>query len=401
MPDHRNPDALETPPSPGDGASAEPPIDGGSRGGVSPASTLAGGIPMRVRRRRHRSRWARFKSWVRRHKALSALLALMLTLIIGLLIWLWWLLSQIDGVTRFDLDPDNRPDRVSGDQLNILVLGVDDLDYQRNVGPDIHKMLESGTWQRGAFRSDTMMLVHLEADRRSAQVVSIPRDSYVDIPGETRSKINAAFSWGGPDLAVETVEHNFGVYVDHVVVVNFAGFEDITDILNGVDIHFAEDTQADGRGRIWTAGLHRLGGADALYYVRQRYDLARGDFDRIHRQQNYLRSLMNRVLADDLLLSPVKTSRLVGELSDLLAVDSSLTNSKLRSLALSSRHLRSGNIRFVTVPNSGSATIDGASVVQLRLKLAREMFAALEDDNFESWYAQNEIDELPAFRQVG
>lgn len=324
----------------------------------------------------------------------------MLALLLALLLWLLWLWLQIDGVTRFDIDPDNRPARVPGDQVNILVLGVDDLDYQRDVGPDVYKMLESGEWQRGAFRSDTMMLLHLNADRDAAQVVSIPRDSYVDIPGEGRSKINAAFSWGGPELAVETVEQAFGVYVDHVVVVNFGGFADVTDILGGVDIAFAQDTTADSRGRIWPAGVHRLGGTDALFYVRQRYDLPRGDFDRIQRQQNYLRSLLNRAVDDGAALSPVRVTQLVGQLSDLVAVDSSLTNGKLRSLALSSRGLRSDDIRFVTIPNSGSATIDGASVVQLKLKQARQMFAELEQDNFESWYARNDIDELPAWTEV-
>lgn len=334
------------------------------------------------------------------HKALSILIGAVVVVLLALLAWLWYLNSQLGGVTRFPLDADNRPERVPGDQLNILVLGVDDLDYQRDVGPDVYKMLESGEWEKGAFRSDTMMLVHLEAGRRQAQVVSIPRDSYVDIPDNGRSKINAAFSWGGPNLAVETVEQNFDVFIDHVVVVDFGGFVDVTDTVGGVDIYFPQETKADTRGRTWSAGSHRLNGVDALFYARQRYDLPRGDFDRIHRQQNFLRALLDRVVARGTVLNPIRITKLAGQLSELVAVDDSMTNAKLRDLALDTRHLRSNAIRFVTIPNAGSATIDGASIVKVKLTQAREMIDALEHDQFESWYAQHEIDELPGATEV-
>lgn len=364
--------------------------------GSEEAPRLAEGIPVRTRRRRKkRTRWQRTKRWISEHKALTVLIGLMLALLLALLLWLWWLWSQLDDVTRFPLDVENRPTRVPGDQVNILVLGVDDLDYQRDVGPDVYEMLESGQWQKGAFRSDTMMLVHLEAGRRQAQVVSFPRDSYVDIPGNGRSKINAAFSWGGPELAVETVEQNFDVFIDHVVVVNFGGFVDVTDTVGGVDIHFPQEAKADNTGRMWSPGTHRLNGDDALFYARQRYDLPRGDFDRIHRQQNFLRALMDRVVDRGTLLNPVKLSKLADQLSGLVAVDESLDNGTLRGLALDARHLRNNAIRFVTLPNSGSATIDGASIVQVRMAKAKEMLEAIEYDQFESWYAHNEIDELP------
>lgn len=100
------------------------------------------------------------------------------------------------------------------------------------------------------------------------------------------------------------------------------------------------------------------------------------------------------------LLNPLKISKLADQLSELVAVDESLSNSELRNLALDSRRLRNDRIRFVTVPNSGSATIDGASVVQLQMGKARQMFEAIEYDQFESWYAHNEVDELGSSKSV-
>ncbi|MFS3130705.1 LCP family protein [Nocardioides sp. Bht2] len=366
-------------------------------------ATLAGGIKVRERRRRQRSRFRRFTHWLRRHKALTTLLAIALVLLLIIVGWLWYLNREMDDVTRFPIDGGDRPARVAGDQMNLLFLGVDDLDYSENVGPDVYDMLESGKWERGAFRSDTMMLVHLEAGRRSAQVVSIPRDSWVDIPGEGKSKINAAFSWGGPELAVRTVEKNFNIYIDHVVVVNFGGFEDISEVVDGVTVFVPQEVGADPRYKpsgVWERGYHNLKGKPALGYVRQRYGLPGGDFDRIHRQQNFLRSLLDKLASRGTLLNPVRVTRLTQKLSELIAVDDGLTSAKMRELALSSRHLRSSGIRFVTLPNNGSGTEGRASVVKVDFPSALTMFEAIANDQFEPWLSKNQVGQLPSPDQV-
>lgn len=378
---------------------ARPDTEASPAPGAAPDGDAEDHVLQRVRVRRRRRRR---QSWVKRHPALAVLAGLALLLLVVLLLWLWWLNDRLDDVRRFPLDVDHRVERVAGDQVNLLLLGVDDLDGLREVGPNVYDMLESGDWEPGTARSDTMMVLHLDSGRESAQLVSVPRDSWVEVPGHGRNKINAAFSLGGPSLAVETVEENFGIYIDHVVVVDFDGFKDISEVVGGVNV-FVEETVTDSmRDKTWDRGYHHLEGENALEYVRMRYGLARGDYERIERQQNFLRALLDKLTDRGTLLNPVKVSRLASDLSELVSVDEGLTNDKLRDLALSSRNLRSHAVRFLTVPNTGTGTTSGgASIVELDARAARSMFEAIERDEFEIWFAKNQVSQLPDREGVG
>lgn len=339
----------------------------------------------------------RLGRWFSRHKALGVLTALALALALVTGVWLVHLNSQISAISRFDLDldRDGRPARVAGPSVNLLLLGVDDLDYSADEGPELKELVE-GTWQPGAFRSDTMLLVHLDAAADTAQVVSIPRDSWVDVPGHGKNKINAALSLGGPPLAARTVEDTFGVHLDHVMLIDFEGLRGVTDALGGVDVHLPATVSDPKNDKVWTLGTHHLDGDDALLYVRQRYGLPGGDFDRIQRQQNYLRAVLDELVRAGTLLNPITMTRLTGNLAGFVAVDSSLTNGALRSLALSARGLRPRGVRFLTVPHDGSVFVGEASVVRLRLSEARDMFTAISEDGFEGWYADHDVTLLPA-----
>ncbi|MDN5892730.1 MAG: LCP family protein [Nocardioides sp.] len=339
------------------------------------------------------SRRTRRRHWVRRHKALTVLVSTAVALGVSVVGWAVYLNAQLDHIDRFDigLARTDRPPRTPGDAVNILLLGVDDPDHQPDVGPRLEEILDDGDWVPGAFRSDTMMVVHLNADGDEAQLVSIPRDSWVDVPGHGMHKINAALSLGGPELAAEAVEDNFGIYLDHVMLVDFEGFRNVTDTLGGVDVQIPETVVNPLNNQTWTKGTHHLRGEEALLYVRQRYGLPGGDFDRIQRQQNFLRAVMDKAVRADLLLNPLKVKSLVDDVTGLLAVDSSLTNARLRRLLFSARGLRSSNIRFLTIPNDGSGRVGSASVVEVRLDEARSMFSAIEHDRFEGWYADHDV----------
>ncbi|HVK28530.1 MAG TPA: LCP family protein [Nocardioides sp.] len=331
-------------------------------------------------------------------RALVVVLLILAGLVVGLAVYTE---RQLGDVTRFpfDIDRPGRPARTQGEALNILVAAVDEPEGSGD-GPSVYEALERREWTPGVFRSDVIMVLHLPADRSSAQLVSIPRDSYVDIAGHGRSKINAAFSWGGPQLMARTVEDLTGVRIDHAVVVGFAGLSKIADIVGGVDLYLNEPTFNPVDSTTWPAGTHRFTGEEALAYVRERHSLARGDFSRIQRQQNLLRALLVRLTASGTMANPGRLVRLVANLSDAVAVDDGLDNGALRRLALQSRGIRAGDVTFATVPVTGTPTIAGASVVTLNLRATASMFAALDSDRLDDWLADHETDVLPGPREV-
>jgi LCP family protein required for cell wall assembly len=340
---------------------------------------------------------SRPRGFFRRHKALTVLVVLSLVLAGGVFGWALYLNHELGNVPHFasNLDRPGRPVRVAGESQNILLVGVDD-----GHGTDLSTMLESGDWTPGAFRSDTIMVLHLNADRTAAQLVSIPRDSYVPIDGYGTTKINASFSYGGPQLLAKTVENYTGIYLDHIAVIDLEGFAGVTEAIGGVDVYIPETVTNSKSGFTWTKGNHHIEGDEALKYVRQRYGLPGGDFDRIQRQQNFLRAVLQKVASKGVVANPFKLTSLVRELSGLLIVDDKFTAGTMRSMALSSRNIRTRDIRFTTVPYTGTPTIDGASVVTLDHAETRAMFKALAHDEFESYYANHDVHELPGSHNV-
>ncbi|MRK00842.1 LytR family transcriptional regulator [Aeromicrobium sp. S22] len=291
-------------------------------------------------------------------------------------------IDRIDGV--FAAGPGERPERASGaaaGAVNILLLGTD--------GP-------SAQWKRGAQRSDAIMILHIDADRRGASVVSIPRDSWVTIPGHGPAKINAAFSYGGPALAVRTIENVTDLRIDHLAVVDWSGFRELTDALGGVTLDVPETVHDSYRDITWTAGRHTMNGDEALDYVGQRAGLPGGDFDRIHRQQHFLRTLLDETLTQELVREPRHAYRILDILTTNLSVDSDWSVGQMRSLLLSLRHLRSAGIGYLTVPVKGTGMEGSQSVVHLDRSGGEELWSAVRDDAVAEWLAANPDSRTPA-----
>jgi LCP family protein required for cell wall assembly len=231
------------------------------------------------------------------------------------------------------------------------------------------------------------MMVHLLSGGRGAYVVSIPRDSWVPIPGNGMGKVNWAYYFGGQTLAIRTVEQLTNVRIDHVAVIDWDGFKDLTNDLGGVNIDVPVTTY-DSANRIrWTKGIHHLGGTQALLYVRDRYGLTNGDFGREARQQNFLRAVFSKLHDSVSFTDPLHMATLARALSQAVSVDDTLSNGDIEHLLLSMRGLSTTNIVFTTVPYSGTGQVDGQSVVNLEPAL---------DQGF--WHAF-EYDTLPAFIQ--
>ncbi len=284
------------------------------------------------------------------------------------------------------LDPGQRPEDDEG--LTFLLVGSD----SRSPEPTTGDAATGEAFVPGAQRSDVIMLVRVDAERTKASVVSLPRDSWVLIPGHGMDKINAAYSLGGPALLVQTVEALTRVRVDHFAVIDFAGFQAMTDAVGGIDVTVAETTSY--YGVTFSKGVNHLDGYQALAYVRQREGLPRGDLSRVQRQQNVLRALMGKAISDQMLSDPLRTYDLLSAVSNSAGVDDTLDDGALQSLAFSLRNLRGNDVVFLTAPVRAPGTQGEASVVYLDEVRAPQLWTALNTDSVERYLRANRNDAL-------
>lgn len=307
--------------------------------------------------------------------------------------WLYFnrLNAGLDRVDPFaGLVASQRPAKGPDGSLNMLLLGTDSRD------PDSKD--SAGKW-----RTDTMIFMHVPASHDRAYLVSIPRDLYVHVPqsktnadfGDTMAKINAAYAWGGLPLVVETVEGYTDVRVDHVVLLDFAGFKEVTDALGGVDMHIEQDVQSiHPPKRTFKAGMNHLNGAEALDYVRQRYQFAEGDFARMRHQQQFMKALVDKAASSGTLSNPFKLHSFLQSTTAAMKVDQDFS---LTDLAMQLRGLRGEDLTFMVNPHQGSQTINGESVVVSDKAKASSLYEAVKGDTVKDWVANN----LPAASQKG
>jgi LCP family protein required for cell wall assembly len=321
----------------------------------------------------------------------------------------WSLNSKLGNIDRIPIGTiKNRPDPDSGKDLNILLLGSDkgDTADPAYAGTTLAEDARGDTWPVGKFRSDTLMVVHISGDRKDVSVVSIPRDSLVmlyDASGEAthKAKINAAFSEYGPAGAIATVEHLTDLRMDHVAIIDWAGFKDLSTAVGGVPVHIPESFYDSKQKVQWDAGDYLLKGNRALQYVRTRHGLLRGDFARIERQQNFMRSLMKELLDAGSLTKPREFSNMLDALTSNLTVDESWANGAIRSLALSLRGTKADRVTFLTVPVSGTPTVPTyGSIVELNFPSARELFTAIRDDKVKAYLSDHPELALPDANQI-
>ncbi|MEU5245351.1 LCP family protein [Streptomyces asoensis] len=297
----------------------------------------------------------------RRRRWLGCGAAVAGVLVLGTGVAGWVVYAKLDG----NITPDDaaaaelaryaaeRPTSLVKDAQNILLIGSDSRsgDGNRKYGRD-----------SGTERSDTTILLHLAAGRRSATAVSVPRDLMVDVPGclgpdgkRTRpvfTMFNHAFQSGGSACTIRTVEKLTGVRVDHHVVVDFSGFKDMVDAVDGVQVCLREPIDdKDAKLRL-PAGKVTLDGEQALGYVRVRKTLGDGsDTDRMDRQQRFLGALVNKVQSNDVLLNPVKLYPVLDAATSSLTTDPALASLRgLYELVRGLRDIPTENVQFLTVP---------------------------------------------------
>ncbi|MBM7794987.1 LCP family protein [Paenarthrobacter ilicis] len=281
-------------------------------------------------------------------------------------IFLWTLYSSFDTRSHKlqDVFPDEsgRPTQaVSPDgssAMNVLIVGSD----SRGATKD-----EAESGEASDQRSDTMMLVHVPADRRKMYAVSIMRDLWVPIPGHGNAKINAALAYGGVPLMVQTVEGFLNQRIDHVVFIDFDGFKGLTDAVGGVDVDVPvafTPSWSGGSNITFPEGPMHMDGEAAFWFVHERYAFPDGDFQRTKNQQLYFQALTRKILSQEVLTNPFTVSKLVADFSPYLSVDAQLTPGAIASIAVELRDVRPGDLVTFTLPTNGTGwSDDGQSIV--------------------------------------
>ena len=275
-------------------------------------------------------------------------------------------------------------DDVDGRDQNILLVGSDD----RSTASEA-ELKELSTTRVSSNSTDTMMLVHVPADGRRATAVSFPRDSYVEIPGYGRHKLNSAYINGATDggrteadpdkgrqLLVQTISELSGLHIDHYVEVDLLGFYRITKAVGGVEVCLNRAQKEPDSGINLPAGRSTIEGKQALAFVRQRKGLPRGDLDRIVRQQYFLGATFRKVTSLGVLTNPIKLKRLLDAVGSSLRMDEDLDPLQL---ARQVRGLAAGNVEFKTIPTAGTGSRDGQSVVLLDEEKLPGFFEAIAD----------------------
>lgn len=263
-------------------------------------------------------------------------------------------------------------DVASGDDLTFLIVGSDSregLDSLQNFG------------SAGGQRGDVVMLVRLDSGTSSAQMLSIPRDLYVDIEGHGRNRINAAYAFGGPSLMVETIKSNLGVEVNHYVEIDFVGFSALVDELGGIEVDFPFPARDANSGLSVSAGLQTLDGDMALAYARSRHyqenhngswvSVEASDIGRTQRQQTVIRSILAELKSPS---SIADAGNITGAMAQHMTIDSKLASTSVAGLAWDFKGILTGSVEGATLPTKG-ATIDGRSVVLIKEPDAAAMLA--------------------------
>ncbi|MFJ8162900.1 LCP family protein [Streptomyces sp. NPDC096136] len=292
------------------------------------------------------------------------------------------------GIERVDpfKDMKNRPQ--AGHGVNFLLVGTDGRD---KITPEEKREYRLGG--EPCHCTDTIMLVHLSADRQRASVVSLPRDSYAELPAHQDPvtgkphrphpvKLNAAYAEGGPNLTVRTVEDLTRVKIDHYLEVDFTSFMRTVDAMGGVEICTAKALNDQNTGLHLLPGTHRLTGGQALQYVRSRHVDGASDLGRMQRQQRFVAALIKQATGGGVLLNPVKFKEVSSTLLGSVRADKDFGSEQMLALGQAMRGFTPSSSEFASVPiGDASYQVKGiGSTVKWDDHKAAQLFESLRED---------------------
>jgi len=355
------PGESEHPHPPLAGTAPYPPVvdapDGGPGLGPGPEPGLPE-APPKPRRRRRKGRIIALVA--------GSLVLLIVLAMVGLWLYADHALHRVDAIG----DYPSRP--AAGAGTNWLIVGSDS--RQGLSGAQANR-LHTGTEQEASgSRTDSIVLLHLPGNGTKPTMVSLLRDSYVTIPGHDKSKINAAFAFGGPQLLVRTVEANTGLRIDHYAEIGLGGFANVVDHVGGVRMCLDQAVHDDYAGINLRGGCQTLNGTNALGYVRSRHAFATSDYARTEHQRQFIGALAGKITSPGVLLNPFRSIPTILDLPKALTIDH---GDGLWDLVTLARHVRHfSNVTSTAVPIGGS---NGSDLLWDPTK-AQELFHDLNHD---------------------
>lgn len=364
------------------------------------------------------------KKWIKRTLLILLILLLVITLGVGFFIWraghTWDSQTEkFDSITKVDEDQAKIKEKLGeAKPLNISELrapkvttdaglaanasehdkngdGILDDGYSYGVikGPGTNILLLGSDTRSGSeaalvsgSRADTIMLMHIPADGKGVYLVSIMRDTWVNIPGYGPAKINAALNYGGISLQVATVENLVGVKIDHVAEMEFEGFKSLVNSVGGVDVQVPFDFDINA----WSfhQGIQHMDGGAALAFVRARYQFADGDYQRVRNQRAFLRGLYSTMKAKGALNNVASFQSAVESVAGYVRVDQGLDAMQIAQIAAPVLTSGDTTMRMTTLPNAGPGwSYDGQSIVLVSQGANAQLANALQHDTMDQFMA--------------
>ena len=330
--------------------------------GPPPAQPKQATKPPRSPRRRN---W-----WLR-----GALLLVLLWIAFLVLVPVW----AYSKVSKVDAEPSgDRPEDTSG--TTYLLVGSDS---REDLSKDERR--ELGTGSASGQRTDTILLLHVPSGDGPNLLLSIPRDSFVEIPGEGENKINAAYAFGGPELLVETVESATGLHVDNYIEIGFGGFVDLVDAVGGVEVCPDERINDPKAGHLkLDKGCQEIDGVTALGYSRSRA-FADGDITRAEHQREVIAAVGSEAVSWQSVVFPWRYWSLNMSAADTLRTGENVGPIDLARFARAMSHTGKGDARRCVVPYSSlSASTSAGSSVLWDERKAKALFEAVREDDISS-----------------
>jgi LCP family protein required for cell wall assembly len=289
-------------------------------------------------------------------------------LLVGMFLYFYSRIEKVDALQDYDGRPEASPGQ------DWLIVGSDS---REGLSDEEIKKLRLG--KIGGRRTDTIILLH-KPTSGSPTLVSLPRDSYVPIPGHGRNKLNAAYAFGGPALLARTVEQVTGIRIDHYTEIGFGGFVGMTDAVGGVELCPKRRIKDHKSGLDVQKGCQDMDGPKALAYVRARYFDPKGDLGRVERQQEFLGAVFDQAASPATLLNPFRLFSLGNAATTSLTIDEGDGPFSLLQFAFAMRAVAGGGGTRTTVPVADpNYQTDAGSAVRWDREKALELFRSLRE----------------------